>query len=94
MGSCGPRGHALSCGPWPGGEVAGHALRWGGLHAISHRGVALDICASCKRPRAFDLHNNAAIRCTSGRGPTSAVRVVFDAQEHPLLGKIKVPEVV
>jgi len=47
-----------------------------------------------KCPRAFDLHNNAAIRCTSGRGPTSAARVVFDAQEHPLLGKIKVPEVV
>ena len=69
-------------------------LEVGGLHAISHMGVALDICASCKRPRAFDLHNNAAIRCTSGRGPTSAARVVFDAQEHPLLGKIKVPEVV
>ncbi len=42
----------------------------------------------------FDLHNLAALRCTSGLGPTSAARTLFDAQEHPLLGKIKALEVV
>jgi len=42
----------------------------------------------------FDLHNLAALRCTSGRGLISAARTLFDAQEHPLLGKIKALEVV
>jgi hypothetical protein len=43
---------------------------------------------------SFDLHNLAALRCTSGRGLISAARTLFDAQEHPLLGKIKALEVV
>ena len=43
---------------------------------------------------SFDLHNLAALRCTSGLGLISAARTLFDAQEHPLLGKIKALEVV
>ena len=42
----------------------------------------------------FDLHNPAALRCTSGLELTSAARTLFDAQEHPLLGKIRAPPVV
>jgi len=43
---------------------------------------------------SFDLHNLAALRCTTGLGLTSAARTLFDAQERPLLGKIKALEVV
>ncbi len=42
----------------------------------------------------FDLHNIAALRCASGLELTSAARTLFDAQERPLLGKIKALEVV
>jgi len=47
-----------------------------------------------KRPRAFDLHHNAAIRYTSEPVSTSAAMALFDAQKRLLLEKIKALEVV
>ncbi len=43
---------------------------------------------------SFDLHHNAAIRCTSGPASTSAAMALFDAQKRLLLEKIKALEVV
>jgi hypothetical protein len=72
---------------WPSVTVSN-----GGISPSDHNigQVAEDFDVSA----TFDLHNLAALRCTSGLGLNSAARTLFDAQEHPLLGKIKALEVV
>ncbi len=42
----------------------------------------------------FDVHNRAALRCTSEVLLTGVAKALFDAQERWLLGKIKTSEVV